>query len=153
MVALVDSLDGQQYHPKATICKVLLELNSPAATLTSAPQEPTASPTTTPFPETQLHTITDQTGAIEANLPTAWTDVRTEPWLNEQGETIGTTFTASTDIESFLKFEAEGVAISVSRRLQVGYIQLLEQEYDAYVRHCEDTYRTRWHLEDPVYRT
>jgi hypothetical protein len=30
MVALVDSLDGQQYHPKATKCKVLLELNSPA---------------------------------------------------------------------------------------------------------------------------
>jgi hypothetical protein len=43
------------------------------------------------------------------------------------------------------------VAISVSRHPPVGYVQLLENEYKVYVRQCQDTYKTRWKLEDPVY--
>jgi hypothetical protein len=123
----------------------------PAASPTAASPTQAFSPTATLFPEKLLHRVTDQTGAIEANIPTLWTDLRTEPWLDDQGQTLGTTFIASTDIAAFLKFQAEGVAISVSRRLPVGYIQLLETEYAKYIQHCEDTYKTRWNVEDPIY--
>jgi hypothetical protein len=117
----------------------------PVETATNLP------PTAAVNPEQQTHFVTDETGAIEANIPTVWADLRTEPWLNEKGETLGTIFTASTDIEAFLNFQAEGVSISVSRKLPVGYIQLLETEYDRYVKPCEDSYKTRWKLDDPVY--
>jgi hypothetical protein len=120
---------------------------------TAAPLPQTSTPTATLFPEEQLRTVTDQTGAIEATLPIVWTDLRSAPWLDPKGQTLGTRFLASTDIEAFLKFQAEGVEISVSRHLPVGYTQLLETEYDFYVGQCQDTYRTRWRLDDhPVYR-
>lgn len=118
----------------------------------ATPQDTALPPTTALAPELQLHMVTDETGAIEANIPTVWTDTRTEPWVNEKGEKVGTIFTASTNIEAFLKFQAEGVSISVSRHLPVGYVQLLETEYKVYVKQCQDTYKTRWTLEDPVYK-
>jgi len=125
----------------------------PPSTATTAAQDQIVPPTATLFPEKQLHTVTDQTKAIEANIPTVWTDMRTVPWTDAKGATIGTTFMASTDVEAFLKFRAEGVAISVSSRLQIGYTQLLDEEYKLYVQHCNDTYKTRWKLDDaPVYR-
>jgi hypothetical protein len=133
--------------------------NTPTRTPTSKPTvipttAPTAAlpPTATLHPEKQTYFVTDETGAIEANIPTVWTDLRTEPWVNEKGEKVGTIFTASTDIEAFLKFQAEGVSISVSHKLPVGYIQLLETEYERYIKQCEDTYLTRWKVEDPVYQ-
>jgi hypothetical protein len=124
----------------------------PTFTPTVVLQNPVLSPTAQFFPEEQLHTVIDQTGVIEVTIPTTWTDVRTEPWVDEKGETIGTTFTASTAIDAFLRLQAEGVAISVSRRLPIGYVQLLEREYDFYVKSCQDVYKTRWKLDDPVYR-
>ena len=108
-------------------------------------------PTATLFPEQQLHIVTDQTKAIQATIPVIWTDMRTAAWVDENNQTIGTTFMASTNIEDFLNWKAEGVAISVSRHLQVGYVELLDQEYEFYIKQCEDTYRTRWTLENPIY--
>lgn len=124
---------------------------TPTSTPTTAPPDQVLPPTATLFPEEQLHTVTDQTNVIEANIPTVWTDTRTEPWKDKKGRTIGTIFMASTNIEAFLKFQAEGVAISVSRHLPVGYAQLLEDEYASYVKQCKDTYKTRWKLENPTY--
>jgi hypothetical protein len=77
--------------------------------------------------------------------------MRTAAWVDKNNQTIGTTFMASTNIEDFLNWKAEGVAISVSRHLQVGYVELLDQEYEFYVKQCTDTYRTRWTLENPIY--
>jgi len=125
----------------------------PLSTATTIAQDQIVPPTATLFPEKQLHTVTDQDNTIEANIPTAWTDMRTVPWTDAKGTTIGTTFMASTDVDAFLKFRAEGVAISVSSRLQIGYTQLLDEEYKFYVQHCKDTYKTRWKLDNaPVYR-
>jgi hypothetical protein len=121
-------------------------------TPTAIPETPTLHPAETLFPEEQLDTVMDQTGAIRVNIPTTWTDRRTEPWLDENNETIGTTFMASTNIDAFLKLGAEGVAVSVSQHLPVGYAELLEREYDYYVKYCEDTYKTRWRLDHPVYK-
>jgi len=130
----------------------LIPTTTPALTPTAIPEKPTLHPTDTLFPEEQLYTVVDQTGAIQVNIPTTWTDTRTEPWLDEKSETIGTTFLASTDIDAFLKLRAEGVAVSVSQHLPVGYAQLLESEYDHYVKDCEDTYKTRWPLDHPIYK-
>jgi hypothetical protein len=128
-------------------------ITKPTSAPQATPQSTALPPTAALAPEKQLHTVIDETGAIEANVPAVWTDMKTEPWLNEKGVKIGTTFTASTDIEAFLKLKAEGVSISVSRHLPIGYVQLLEKEYGIYThtQQCEDTYKTRWKLEDPVY--
>lgn len=127
--------------------------SAPAAKPTSAPKATSVTSTTAALdPEKHVHVVTDETGAIEANIPTVWTDMRTEPWLDSNGKKIGTTFTAATNIDAFLKFQAEGAAFSVSNRLPIGYVRLLENEYKGYVKQCEDSYKTRWKLEnDPVY--
>jgi hypothetical protein len=138
----------------ATQSPVLILIPTTTATVTpvAIPEEPTLHPTNTLFPEEQLHTVMDQTGAIQVNIPMAWTDTRTEPWLDEKSETIGTTFMASTDIDLFLELRAEGVSVSVSQHLPVGYAELLESEYDYYLKYCEDIYKTRWRLDHPVYK-
>ena len=125
----------------------------PLSTAIPATETQITNPTVTLFPEEQLYTVTDQTKAIEATIPSIWTDLRTQPWTDAKGATIGTILMASTDIEAFLAFQAEGVAISVSNRLPMGYTQLLDEEYKFYSQPCQDTYRTRWRLDDhPVYR-
>jgi hypothetical protein len=128
---------------------------APSATTASVPQvtpqNQSLPPTATLFPEQQLETVTDETGAIEASLPTTWTERRTEAWVDSKGKEVGTTLIAAMDLEGFLKFQAEGVSISVSRRLPIGYVQLLENEYKVYSQDCDDSYKTRWKLEDPVY--
>ena len=133
-------------------------VSTSTATAAVLPTEVVASPTPTlPLadafaPEERLDIVTDETNAIRANIPAVWTDTRTDPWLDAKGNILGIIFLASTDIEAFLDFKAEGVAISVSRRLPVGYTQLLDEEYDFYITRCQDTYKTRWKLDGPVYR-
>lgn len=111
-----------------------------------------AAPTPTPFPERDLHTVTDDFGVITAELPGAWTDIRTERWLDNKGKPIGVTLLAAFNIEDFQDLKGEGVAISVSDRLGKGYIQLLDEETKFYEKFCDDTYKTAWTVEHPLYR-
>jgi hypothetical protein len=117
---------------------------------TQTPIPPTASPTL--FPEYQTHLVTDQTGAITINVPTTWTDQMTLPWLDKNGKHVGTTFIVANDVEKFLVLEAEGVAISVSRQLPIGYIELLDNEVPNYLGVCDDTYHTRWDVNTDTHR-
>jgi hypothetical protein len=114
--------------------------------------EPALTPTPTLFPEKVLHTVSDDYQAIKAILPEAWIDMRNEPWVDGKNQVIGTTFISSTNVEDFLSLKAEGVAISVSNRLGKGYIQLLDEESKLYRKICEDTYKTTWTIEHPVYK-
>lgn len=116
------------------------------------PSQPTAIPTATLFPEKVLHTVIDENKAIEAVLPEAWKDMRSEPWLNKKNQPIGTTFLVANNIDAFLNLKAEGVSISVTRHPETGYIQLLEDEVKFYKKFCEDTYKTTWTVEHPVYK-
>jgi hypothetical protein len=109
-------------------------------------------PTPTPFPERDLHPVTDDYGVIEVNLPAAWTDIRTERWLDAKGKPIGVTLLAAYNIEDFQAQKREGVAISVSNRLGKGYIQLLDEEAKIYKGLCEDVFKQYWDLDHPVYR-
>jgi hypothetical protein len=112
----------------------------------------TLDPTDTPFPERDLHTVTDESNAIAAVIPVAWGETRSIPWTDAQDNIIGVTFMASSDVDRFLNWEAEGVVISVSSRLGKGYIQLLDEEYAAYLNHCNDTFHKYWDFDNTIYR-
>lgn len=119
-------------------------------TSTQASIQPSATPS--PFPEDLTHLVTDDTGAITINVPTTWTDQQNLPWLDANGKEIGTTFIVATDVDEFLVLEAEGVAISASKHLPVGYIELLDREVPNYLGVCDDTYHTRWEINTATHR-
>ncbi len=123
----------------------------PSPTPTRSPTA-TLHPTETPFPERDLHTVTDESNAIAAVIPVAWRDVRSSAWTDNQGNIIGVTFMASTDVDRFLNWEVEGVVISVSRRLGKGYIQLLDEEFATYLNHCNNTFYQYWDFKNSFYR-
>jgi hypothetical protein len=99
-----------------------------------------------------LHTVTDESNAIAAVIPVAWRDIRSIAWKDAQDNIIGVTFMASSDVDRFLNWEAEGVVISVSRRLGKGYIQQLDEEYAAYLNHCNDAFHRYWDFDNTIYR-
>jgi hypothetical protein len=101
-------------------------------------------PTATYFPEEQLHTVSHRAGSIAAGIPTVWTDVRSLEWKDENDEVIGHVLVASTDVERFLRWEVEGVSISVSRNLGIGYLQLLDADYEEYTQICDDPFKRYW---------
>jgi len=123
----------------------------PTPTRTKPTDKP-VTPTATLFPEYLTHFVTDESGAITANIPTVWTDQQTLPWLDEAGREVGIIFIASTNIDKFLVLEAEGVAISVSSQYPLGFIQLLDAEVIPYLATCDDTYHTRWDFNTEIYR-
>jgi hypothetical protein len=49
--------------------------------------------------------------------------------------------------------EAEEVAISVSKRLPIGYIELLDREVPNYLGICDDTYFTHWEINTETYHS
>jgi hypothetical protein len=114
----------------------------PYHTPTPPPRTPT--PSVTPFPEEDLVTVTNDAGSIVATVPRVWTDVRSQDWKDEKGRIVGHTLLASTNVDAFLAWQVEGVQVSVSRRLSIGYIELLEREYEKYGGLCEDPFLTFW---------
>jgi len=136
-------------------------LPEPVPSVTPTQPEPTPRPTQTSvppstiptlFPEYLTHFVTDETGAITINVPTTWTDRRTLPWLDENGKHVGTTFIVANDVEKFLALKTEGVSMSVSKRLPIGYIELLDNEVPNYLGVCDDTYHTRWDVNTDTHR-
>jgi hypothetical protein len=122
------------------------------STRTSAPTASALPPSPSLFPEQNLHLVTDETGAISATVSVTWGDTRSVPWTDAQGQVIGTTFIASSDVDAFLDLQAEGIAISVSRRLGRGYIQLLDEEYQTYLDICNDPFYTFWDFQNEFQR-
>jgi hypothetical protein len=112
----------------------------------------TIEPTATLYPERNLHSVMDESNAITAVIPVAWGDIRSRAWTDSQDNVIGVTFMASSDIDRFSNWEAEGVVISVSRRLGKGYIQLLDEEYAAYLNHCSNAFHKYWDFKNSFYR-
>jgi hypothetical protein len=136
--------------PFYTATSPLIQL--PPPTLTRVPNTPAALPSDTPFPEKQLHTVTNDAGSITATIPTVWTDVRSLTWKNEHNVVIGHMLMASTDVDAYLRWEVEGVSISVTRNLGMGYLQLLEKDYAKYRTICDDPYLTIWDFENNLYQ-
>jgi hypothetical protein len=133
-------------------CLIFCGLLSAYIFMPSAAPIPLTVATPTLMPERDLHPVTDDYKVIEVSLPAAWTDIRTEPWLDSKNKPIGVTLLAAYHIKDFLDLKGEGVSISVSARPEKGYIQLLDEETKFYKKICDDAYKTTWTLEHPVYR-
>jgi hypothetical protein len=116
-----------RHMPLAT---ATLPMNTPTLPPTST--RPPPQPSATIANESILHTITNDAGSISAVIPSTWTDVRSLTWTNEQEVVIGHKLVASSDVEAFLEWKADGVAIGVSRDLPIGYLQLLDIDADRY---------------------
>jgi len=144
--------DSSHYSMNMTTRWLFLPILIVTLSLLLAAAAPAATPTPTPMPERDLHTVTDDFGVIEADLPKAWTDIRTERWLDAKGRPVGVTLLAAFNIDDFQNLKGEGAAISVSNRLGKGYIQLLDEEIKFYEKFCEEDYKTVWPIDHPVYR-
>lgn len=136
--------------PPPSIARLQPTATRPYHTPTPSPKTPT--PSATPFPEYDLIAVTNEAGSITATIPRVWADIRSLDWTDEDGRVIGHTLRASTDIDAFLAWKVEGVAISVSRRLRIGYIELLDREYERYEPLCGDPFQTFWDEDSSLHR-
>ncbi len=132
---------ARQPTPQVPDATATSPCQSPLATATLPINTPTLRPTSTRRPpqpsattpnENRLRIITNDADSISVAVPSTWTEVRSLTWTNEQEVVIGHKLVASSDVEAFLEWKADGVSISVSRRLPIGYLQLLDKEADRY---------------------
>ena len=138
--------------PRATRPAATTQAPPPSPTPTQIPSDTPPPPTAAVFPEEQLHTVTNAAGSIVAVIPTAWTDVRSSEWKDERNVVIGPVLVASADVDAFLRWEVEGVSISVSRNPSTGYIQLLDMDYSKYTQICNDPFLRFWDWSSNLHR-
>jgi serine protease Do len=111
-------------------------------------EEPAPEPSS---PESEWYIAVDQYGAIAVYLPSSqWPNYSYGDWT-EDGEVVGTSIYASSDIDAMMNWQASGVVLSVSKRLDKGYIQVLDEYSDVFGEACDDVpYRTDF--ENDYYR-
>lgn len=129
------------------------EPTSAPPTLTSPPPATaTDRPTQTQAANRQgeIYVVTDQFNAVTYFLPSEWSDYQAVPWLDE-GQIIGSTISASTDLDAYRQWGAPGVSIYVSRRLDIGYLQMMEEFANTFAESC-DEYLHRWDYENSLHR-
>lgn len=129
------------------------ESPSSPPTVTSLPtvsgtEEPTLAPEATA--QGDIYFVTDDYDAVVFIIPNEWGDYITSPW-QEDDRVIGTTITASSNLGAYLNWGAAGVTISISRRLDKGYIQMMDEFGDVFAEPCEE-YLSRWEFENDVHR-
>jgi serine protease Do len=74
--------------------------------------------------------VTDDTGTIQMDIPSIWTEINGEVWRSDWGgiEFDAPSISASTDLEVYWEFETPGVFFAASDRLGEigGFVQLLD---------------------------
>ena len=83
-------------------------------------------------------TVTDDYGAIQVSIPTAWGEVSGEPWY-DGNDIIGSSIVAAADIDAFFNtFDEPGVFFGVSDDVArlAGYIQLLDVYRETFSADC-----------------
>jgi hypothetical protein len=98
----------------------------------------------------EIYFVTDEFDAVVFVLPNAWGEYLASPW-QEEDKIIGSTITASSDLGAYLNWGASGVTINVSRRLDKGYIQIMDEFRDVFAEPCKE-YQSRWEFENDVHR-
>lgn len=100
------------------------------------------------------NTCWDDTGNIQVDVPTTWTDVNGASWIfGEAEEEIGVALSAAPDLAAFQEyFGAEGVFFGASNTFAKwgGYVEFLDYYTGAYSSDC--TLVGRYPYEDPYYR-
>lgn len=97
-------------------------------------------------------TVTDDYGAIQVSIPTAWVEVSGEPWYDD-GDIIGAGITAAASIDGFNNtYEESGVFFGVSDDLARlgGYIQLLDVYRPSFMNDC--SLDGRYDYEDSAFK-
>ncbi len=121
----------------------------------AAPPPPTATmaPTKAPAtPESEWYIAVDEYGSIAVSLPTfQWPNYIYSDWT-EDGEIVGTSIYASSDIEAMLNWEASGVILSVAGNYSKGYIQVLEEYRAVFSEVCDDNNPYSSDFENEYYR-
>jgi serine protease Do len=137
-------LNGEKLQPATSFARALspqVEAQNPAATTESY---------------AGFTTVADQSGAIELDVPAAWTDVDLRPWTDETGKTVGAGIIAATDRAAFLThFGTPGVFFGASSSLAKAFnpTSLLDsvKTKDTF-RGSKCTLVSRETYEDPVYK-
>ncbi|HSM24244.1 MAG TPA: S1C family serine protease [Anaerolineaceae bacterium] len=83
-------------------------------------------------------TVTDDYGAIQVSIPTAWNEVSGEPWY-DGNDVIGSSIVAAANIDGFFNtYNEPGVFFGVSDDVArlAGYIQLLDVYRTSFVGDC-----------------
>jgi serine protease Do len=83
-------------------------------------------------------TVTDDYGAIQVSIPTAWGEVSGEPWYDGD-DVIGSSIVAAGNIDAFYNtFDEPGVFFGVSDDVArlAGYIQLLDVYRESFMSDC-----------------
>ena len=126
--------------------------SSPPAVATLPPASVTegSSQTQEATAQGEIYFVTDEFDAVVFVLPNAWGEYLASPWQKED-KVIGSTITASSDLGAYLNWGASGVTINVSRRLDKGYIQIMDEFRDVFAEPCEE-YQSRWEFENDVHR-
>jgi serine protease Do len=96
--------------------------------------------------------VTDNYGAIQIEVPSAWSDVDGSEWI-DSGDVIGAKILASSDLNAFSNsWGVPGVVFMVSDDLARlgGYVQLLDWERESFLQSCE--LDGRYDYEDSVFR-
>jgi hypothetical protein len=122
-------------------------------TITSPPPAPaTERPTQTQETSSQgdIYAVTDEFDAVVYFIPNEWGEYLAAPWL-EDGQVIGSSISASTDLNAYLNWGAPGVSIYVSRRLDRGYLQMMEEFGNIFAESC-DEYLHIWDYENDIHR-
>jgi serine protease Do len=125
----------------AAIPETAVEESSGAA---SATAEATDGPTYSGYT-----TVTDDSGALEMEVPTEWSDVRSAP-LVDNGETVGPGVWASADYDAYIDTWGEpGVFFGASRSLVQAYSVDEFLDSKDYSDSCD--YDDRYTYEDELY--
>lgn len=123
-------------------------------TIPSATPLANPSPTAPRFPpasgEENWFLAFDDSEALFIMLPTLWDDYSSSEWQQE-GKVIGTTLSASSDLDDYLNWGAPGLTIAVSKRLDRGYIEMMDEFRDTFAEPCRDEPH-RWEVENETYR-
>jgi len=97
-----------------------------------------------------IYYVTDEFDAVVFMLPTDWGQNLPAPWYIED-KLIGSTISASSDLEAYFNWGAAGATISVSRRLDKGHIEMMDEYRDVFAEAC-DEYKSRWEYENDYLR-
>jgi serine protease Do len=95
--------------------------------------------------------VTDDTGAIQMNIPVEWTDIDGSNWTSD-GEVIGAAISAAGNLDNYYNTWTEpGVFFGASDDLATlgGYVQLLDANRDFFSEAC--TLDGRYDYADPLY--
>jgi len=151
--------------PANDVAKMPTEKSMLMTTSPSTPKTlPTSTPTTLPpalvteeSSQTQdasaqggIYYVTDEFDAVAYVLPNDWGEYLASPW-QEEDKIIGSTITASSDLGAYLNWGAPGVTISVSRQLDKGYIQMMDEFRDVFAESCVE-HKSRWEFENDFHR-